>query len=374
MIKRKLVTAIALAVGSSAAFAGGKINIDDTKWVSAGAGMRTSLISAEDAAPSGSDRSTDFQVESVRLYINGQIHENVSFEFNTEASTNNNGTTTDDVESLVVLDAIAKFTFSDMFNVWMGRHLPPSDRSNLSGPYYLNAWSFPIAQKYPNKIAGRDDGVSVWGDSGMFKYQVGLYEGAERQYDPNGTIETPNQKDNTLLASRFTLNLWDTEPGYYNASTYYGAKDVLAFGFVYQSQADSQGTADDAGDFTGMSLDALLEKKMAGGVVTAEAAYYSYDYDNKSGDSDGYFVLGSYLFGNKMGIGQLQPMLRYQSVEVDGFAGGSGTDTEQLDVGINYIIDGHNARISLVYEANEVTIGSTSTDTNAIKFGVQLQM
>ncbi|VAW84573.1 FmdC precursor [hydrothermal vent metagenome] len=368
MIKRKLMVACALAAGSTillapSAFAGGKIEIDDTKWVSAGAGLRTSMNSVENAAPSGSDRSTDLQIDNVRLYFNGQIHENVSFTFNTNASTDNNGA--NDVEDLVVLDVIAKFSFSDMFNVWMGRHLPPSDRSTLSGPFYLNAWSFPIAQKYPAKIGGRDDGVSVWGDSGMFKYQVGIYEGTET---------ASNQKDKTLLASRFTLNLWDPEPGYGNSSTYYGAKDILAFGFVYQSQADSQGTVTDAGDFTGMSLDALFEKKMAGGVVTAEAAYYSYDYDNKSGDSNGYFVLGSYLFGNNMGMGKLQPMLRYQSVEVDGLGGAMGTDTEQLDVGLNYIIDGHNARISLVYEANEETTGGTSTDTNAIRLGVQLQM
>jgi len=365
MIKRKLVVAFAVAVGSASmlppsAVAGGKIQIDDTKWVSAGAGIRTSFNSVENAAPRGSDRSSDFQIDSVRLYINGQIHENVSFTFNTEASTDNDGVTTAGVESVVVLDAIAEFSFSDMFNVWMGRHIPPSDRSNLSGPYYVNAWSFPIAQKYPAKISGRDDGISVWGESGMFKYQVGFYEGAET---------ASNQKDKTLLASRFTLNLWDAEPGYYNASTYYGAKDILAFGLVYQSQADSQGTATDAGDFTGISLDALFEKKMAGGVVTAEAAYYSYDYDNFTGDTDGYFVLGSYLFGNKMGIGQWQPMVRYQSVEVDG-----GSDTDQLDVGVNYIIDGHNARITLVWEANEETIGGMSTDTDAIRLGVQLQM
>ncbi len=40
-----------------------------------------------------------------------------------------------------VLDAIARFEFSDELNIWAGRFLPPSDRANLHGPYYANEWS-----------------------------------------------------------------------------------------------------------------------------------------------------------------------------------------------------------------------------------------
>ena len=54
-----------------------------------------------------------------------------------------------------------------LFDLWVGRQLPPSDRSNLDGPYYLNAaWSFPIVQSFGNLgiSAGRDDGVAIHGD------------------------------------------------------------------------------------------------------------------------------------------------------------------------------------------------------------------
>ena len=72
----------------------------------------------------------------------------------------------------------AKFEFNNYVNVWAGRLLPPSDRANLSGPYYLNTWAFPvIAQRYPAIFAGRDNGVVGFGQVGgsRFKYAAGVF-------------------------------------------------------------------------------------------------------------------------------------------------------------------------------------------------------
>lgn len=73
------------------------------------------------------------------------------FEFNTEKDAD------DDIR---VLDGIAKFQFNDLVNIRAGRLLPPSDRSNLSGPYYLNAVDYPFVQNYPAIFAGRDNGAA----------------------------------------------------------------------------------------------------------------------------------------------------------------------------------------------------------------------
>ena len=317
----------------------------------------------ENAAPSGNDRSNDFDLDSIRLYINGQIHENIKFTFNTERDSDDN---------IELLDGIAQFEFSDLFNVWMGRFLPPSDRSNLDGPYYLNAWNFPVAQAYPAIFAGRDDGAAVWGqvDGGKFKYQVGLFEG-----ENDAGVTDPNQEDELLFAGRAVINFWDPEPGYYNSSTYYGEKEILALGLTVQNQSDAAGTAADRGDFNGWSIDGLVETKLSsGGVATGEFAYYDYDHDDKATafgyQGDGYFVLGSYLFPQKVGIGQLQPMVRYQNKDVD-----NGDETDITEVGLNYIIDGHNARISFVYGEEDVDVaGGGDTDTNFFQIGVQLQI
>ncbi len=350
-----------LFVTPNQAQAGATLKIDDTKWISVGGGLRTSFSSVEDAAPSGADRSKDFELDSIRLYVNGQITKYIKLEFNTERDADGN---------IVVLDGVAKFEMSDLINVWAGRMLPPSDRSNLSGPYYLNAWNFPAVQGYPAIFAGRDNGGAVWGQTGggVFKYQAGFFEGI------NGA-GSPNQQDDLLFAGRLVYNFWDPEPGYYNSSTYYGSKDVLALGLVYQSQSNASGTIADPGDYTGWNLDFLFEQKLKGGaVVSAEAAYYDYDWSNKPVVSpglyqgNGYFVLGSYMFAKKVGWGQFQPMLRYQKKEPDT---GFGPETDISEFGLNYIIDGHNARVAFVY-GNQDPTGLPST--NFVQLGVQLQI
>lgn len=352
-----LMAATAMA---SAAQAGPVLKIDDTKWISIGAGLRTSFQSAEKAAPNGSDRSKDFSVESMRLYVDGQVHKDIKFTFNTEKDSSNG-------DAARVLDAIARFEFSETFNIWMGRLLPPSDRSNLSGPYYLNAWSFPMVQNYPAIFAGRDDGAAVWGQimGGKLKYQGGAFQGRQ-----GGS----NTSDSLLYAGRLTLNLWDAETGYYNSSTYYGAKDILAFGVVAMTQKDGAGTAVTKGDFTGWNVDALMEKKLpGGGVVSLEGAYYDYDRDNVPDASlvqgDGYLILGAYLLPEKIGMGQLQPHLRYQSFEATGAANAH----TRMDVGVNYIIDGHNARATLTFSNDDP--GTPAADSvNSILFGLQFQI
>jgi hypothetical protein len=342
--------------------AGATIKIDDTKWVSVGAGLRTSFNSVEDAAPDDG-RSTDFLLDSIRLYLNAQLHEYIKLEFNTERQD-----TADGDDDIRVLDAIAKFTFMDAFNVWMGRHLPPSDRANLDGPYYLNAWTFPIAQAYPAIFAGRDDGVSVNGSlgGGMFGYAAGVFEGTE------GGM-SPNQDDNLLYAGRVQLALLDPEPGYYTTSSYFGAKRIFTIGLAAQAQSDGTGTLLDPGDFFGWSADALFEMPLGeGGAFSLEGAYYDYDHDDElpafGYQGDGFYALASVLVPGKFGIGQFQPHARYQEVNGDG---PFSADLDRWEAGLGYVIDGQNAKVILTYGEDDPEFGES---TNFVILGVQLQV
>ncbi len=374
---------------SSKAHAGGKIDLGDNRSVSIGMGLRSSISTAENAAPNGTSNSKKFSLENMRLYMSGQLYDNITFEFNTDYES---GTS----EDLRVLDAVIKFAFSETFNIWAGRFLPPSDRSNLDGPYYLNAWDFPFVQKYPAIFAGRDDGLAIWGQvgGGMFKYQIGVFEGkgtapvsaqtgtipftptggAPTTLPVLGTVSGPNQDDNPLFAGRLTLNLLDPEPGYYNSSTYYGGKDVLAIGLVGMYQEDQVGTAGNAGSFTGWNIDLLFEKDLTGsGVATLEGAYYNYDNEGKAvGEGEGFMGLASFLLPNKVGsgsyAGQLQPMVRYQKFDNEGMLTGDHTRT---DIGISHIMDGHNARLSLTYSMDDPATGS---DADIVKLGFQFQI
>ncbi len=78
-----------------------------------------------------------------------------------------------------VIDAVAQFSFSDQFNIWAGRFLPPSDRANLYGPYYANHWGVyrdGVQDGYPFETEGRDDGVMYWGQFGIAKVSAGVFD------------------------------------------------------------------------------------------------------------------------------------------------------------------------------------------------------
>src|SRR5438876_1093671 len=104
------------------------------KTLNLGVGLRVggSLDSSTDPTKTS---QVGLSTLDIRPYISGQVHPLLKFEGNLDL---NNG----DNSRIRVLDAVGKIEPSDLFNVWFGRFLPPSDRANLSGPYYQNAWIF----------------------------------------------------------------------------------------------------------------------------------------------------------------------------------------------------------------------------------------
>ena len=78
--------AVALVAGMATtlpAYAGGKITIDDTKWISLGMGIRGNYSAVQNQSPNGKDYSSGFAINNARIYINGQIHKYIKFTFNT---------------------------------------------------------------------------------------------------------------------------------------------------------------------------------------------------------------------------------------------------------------------------------------------------
>ncbi|MFP6613320.1 MAG: hypothetical protein VB835_13500, partial [Pirellulales bacterium] len=292
---------------------------------------------------------------------------------------------TTELGEMRVLDAILKFDLGCNAHIWFGRFLPPSDRSNLSGPFYLNAWNFPFVQLgYNNIFQGRDDGVALWGErgGGRFKWSVGLFDGENL-----GGRDVAGQPgvDNLEVAARVTLNLLDPEPGYYNSSTYYGEKDILAIGLAVQHRSAALATSDS----TNWNVDVLFEKALGNcGVLTLEGAYYEYNDNFGSAPSggpvlnpvtggtrqgDSHFLLASYLLPREVCLagypGKWQVMARYQEYNHD-----AGVPVaEQWDLQLNYIMFGHDARLSAVWSELDTTSGSAGALSNTFTLGAQVQ-
>ena len=359
---------------------------DGDRWMKFGAGLRASYQTTSDSSVDG--RGGDIALEDMRLYTLTQVHKNIVFEFNTEvrskADNDPSDYTDNSFHDMYVLDARATLTVQG-FDIWFGKFLPPSERSNLDGPYFLNVWDFPLATSpYPAIAAGRDQGVMIYKeyDGGKFKWAYGAFEG--RKNATNGDTN-PDENDNFQHGFRATYNFWAPEPGYYTTSAYYGAKDVLAVAFVARYEEDGAGTGltnTTQGDYFGWSVDVLMEKKLSSGaVVNLEASYYDTDTDDIDDGTitqgNAYRMLASYMLPNKVGWGKFQPYVRYQHASQDQCAGANcgGTDFGTrgiMEGGLNYIIDGHNAKIMSSYISDKQS--SNAEPIHRFILGMQFQL
>lgn len=327
--------------------------------ISIGAGMRTGFT---DEKVDGAAKSTDdFDLDSVRLYVNGGVTDNIKFTFNTEYQGDTGGADANKVE---VLDAIARFEFSDELNIWAGRFLPPSDRANLHGPYYANEWSVYIdgvQDGYASVAVGRDDGVAYWGQ--FFNDMLSISAGGF-------SIPSTFGSGNIVWAERVMVDLWDPEKGYYLNGTYYGDKDILALGVAAQQLAKKN--AYDA--------DFLMEKKLGdAGTVSVQGEYAKYEFGGYTGTkSDGGFGLISYLLPQMGGPGRFEILAKYAKTTYDFedaagiYLGSVGQKTSIGEIG--YIIKEFNARVSLFYNKVQFDENDITTLKSYRLFGIGLQL
>ena len=356
-----LALPVSLQMGSALA--------QDALPFSVGAGVRTSFTNT-DVDGAGEDVN-DFEVTNARIYIGGKVNDDISLMFNTEYTTFD--------EKVQVIDAVAKFEYSKTFNIWAGRFLPPSDRANMYGPFYASHFgSFidGVQDGYPSETTGRDDGVMYWGQFGGAKISAGVFDVPQSKGDSD-----------VLYAVRAQFDFWDAEDGYYLNGTYYGEKDLLAIGVASQKL---QGN--DASTF-----DFLLEKKLGnGGVVTLEAEYANYDglggYPTPravditpgplvtlvplpSNKSDGFYVLGAYLFPQVVGTGRFQVLLKGGEATFE-FPTAADVDQRTTEFNLNYIIKDFKARISLFYIGVDFKPSSifVAPDFKRIGLGLQVQI
>lgn len=373
-IPQKLLVGSVLAAISGASYAGAKISIDQDRWISLGVGLRTSVASVEKAAPDGSSRAADFNLENMRLYIAGQASKEMGFYIGTEKMWGEYG----------VLDAMVKYEPSATFNIWAGRMLTPADRIEMNGPFYGLTWGQYTVPLYPsdndvghgaNGLAGtygRDEGVTVWGSMDKLQYAFGVFDGYSA---------AANQKDEPLYATRIAYNFLTKEanPGYYTSSTYFGqGGDILTLGISAQHQGDGYGTATVSGSFTGYAVDGLFEKPLAGGsAVTIEGEYKKFSVGGSATtpdfpmfDGKAYFGTVAYLVGDSAGPGKFQPYMRYTKNEPS-----TGKVSDLTELGVNYVISGQNMKVNLNYTSGDANAsGAAGTDHNAVTLGMQFQL
>jgi hypothetical protein len=309
----------------------------------------------------------DQSMDSVygELHAGGKIHKNVSVTLNLNA----NGL----AGTAGIEDAIVGFDFMDPLHLWVGQLLVPVDRANYGGPFFMIPWNYPgfltvggtttvmAPHEGPN---GRNAGAVVWGDfaGGAYKYLVGAFD--------NGSGTT-----SPLFSARLSADFIGKEPGFFGNATYFGQQDILALavGGQYQKKG-SVGQAIPAmgmapavpaptDNYAEFNADALAEFKLgdSGGWVTGDAAYYHFAGDYE-GIHDAFYILAA-VASPKVGIGNIQPMLRYQMAKGDG-----GTKVSAIDAAVGYLMMGPALRTSLGFQHTDL---GNSRVGNALQLDVQ---
>jgi hypothetical protein len=282
-------------------------------------------------------------------------------------------------------DLIAQVKVANGFQIWGGRLLVPSDRSNFSGPFFMSPWNYPGFYKAgeapigpmegPN---GRNQGITVWGNlaDDKFKYFAGVYG-----IDQGGAnLAAPGAGANPFYSARLSYTFQGSEPGYFGSSTYYGQKSVTTLGIGGQYQKDgsnevtAMGTPGAPKDtFIGMA-DLLTEQVVPGaGTFTFEGQFYGFNNGYQfSGPGtfsphEAFYALFSYLTPEPIGVGNLQPLIRWQQTVDPAWT--------IIDAALAYVVKAYNARLVLTYEHIDTgtTAAGVANVSNALQFGVQLQ-
>jgi hypothetical protein len=265
-----------------------------------------------------------------------------------------NGGTTAPAGSVGLEDVIGQFKACKEFQIWAGRLLVPSDRSNFAGPFFMIPWNYPgfyLAGAAPigpmEGANGRNNGATLWGNAidDKLKYYVGVYG-----------IDGLTKDAQAFYSGRVSYSLQGSEPGYFGSSTYYGALNVVTVGFGAQWQKDGANdtTTGAPKDFYSVMADIFAEENVTDvGTFTFEGQYYNfpkgYSFSGPGAPfspQNAFYVLGAYMTPNNLGIGKLQPMVRLQQTADPAWT--------VFDAALAYVIKDYSARIVATYQHTEL--------------------
>ncbi|MDO8722561.1 MAG: selenite/tellurite reduction operon porin ExtI [Syntrophales bacterium] len=344
------------------------------------------------SGPAKDENTNDFNFRRNRIALMGKYGDIMSIYVQTEFNEHQNigpFTVSDDDSgsNFQMLDAVARFNFSDEFKVSVGKFKYNFSRENLEaceGPLTLDRSLF-IRAPY---VTTRDRGIAVWGNlfNDIFQYRADVMQGRDAT-----TSAAPQPESNFRYSARAHVTLLDPEKDYGYKGTYMGQKKVLTIGGAYQFEpkvayADTVAKTD-AKDYEGWTADLFFEYPVPNiGTVTASAAYEKVDLDNayqganpdpdvigQSGEKNGYYLKAGYLLPKL----PLQFFIRYESWDFASLNGIVDQNIKWYGGGANYYF--RNQNLKLTFEASRTGFDKgTGTSLDGTKdfltFVTQLQV
>ncbi len=341
----------------SPSWAGIKMEIDEQTKGEIGIWMQTWYQWVEDGK--GDEDLNDFLIRRAYLYLKGDVTQYVSFF--THIASDKVGAEGLDKPGIGLGSGVAwrdlwiTLNLDEAFKIQMGRMYVPLTRNyGTTSTKAMLTMDLPFLQGgsrggifYAQKV-GRDDSVTLWGNpfDGKLQYRFMISEGVEGDNNP---------EDNLRFVGRLSLSLLEPETAWFNKGTYLGKKKVLSLGLGFQSQDDLTLGGVEGEDNQVWTADVFFDHPVGEGAVTFEAAYIDIDNctetqpqmytDLAAGDdAENWYINAGYLFPGTLGIGQVQPYIRYETVDVD-----EKNETDFWSGGVNYYMKGHNCKLTADY-------------------------
>ena len=332
------------------------VKVDDDTFAKVGVKAQIRYVmSSPDAA--GVKDIVDVSVPNARIYFGGQATNTVKFGFNFDMARAAGG-----VQGTSLSDGFIMFDLAKELKVMTGIYRMAVSRVGLQDSYqYILVTAPDVAApgRLSTNLAGyRSGGLTLWGDlaGDMVRYNVGFWDGDYA----HTTAGFTNPNDEIGMTARVVVNFMDPEKGYTCPGCYLGKGKIANVGLGYLTQDGKVAGVDKT--YTVTTLDAFYE---AAG-VTAEAAVFQYDYDTATGNPTGMYLQAAYL------MDKIQPALRYETYDAD--AATTAGNYTRATAGVNYLMDGQNAKISLEVAMKDFELETAAVkDTTTTQVQIQVQ-
>lgn len=233
------------------------------------------------------------------------------------------------------------------FNAWhslgitdqFARHLGLYLKGNSGQLEYRFAWNTPGR----SPLGGGQDYSSVFNTSGTPQSDL-TYTGVSN-VDQDG-----NLTGNSIFEGYVKYNIWDNESTKlpYYVGTYLGKKKVLAFGagfFLHPNGMFNNATGEH-GSVSHFAGDVFLDMPINENAINAYFAFQKFNYGENyisRWGGTGTAIYGQ--FGYYVNNSKIMPYVAYSSSNYEG----AEDAITALDIGVNYFVNGHNAKVTAEY-------------------------
>ncbi len=155
---------------------------------------------------------------------------------------------------------------------------------------------------------------------------------------------------NAIVEGYFRYNFFDTESTKlpYQVGTYFGKKKVLGLGagFFNHGNGAYDTTRMEHENVLHLAVDLFYDAPAPGGGINAYASFINFDYGDNYVSRWGGTGTNLYAqFGYFLSDFQIMPYVAFQTGNYEGLQ----DNINSFDIGVNYYVGGHNAKITLEY-------------------------